>query len=46
MFKLYDPLDPDEGRRAVAHFERLRRVYERAARYPWLLVEPDPPEPQ
>jgi hypothetical protein len=24
----------------------LVEKYERAARYPWLLVEPDPPEPQ
>jgi hypothetical protein len=24
----------------------LRRVYERAARYPWLLVAPDPPGPK
>ena len=24
----------------------MRRKYERAARYPWLAVAPDPPEPQ
>jgi hypothetical protein len=40
---LYPP-GPDEGRKTVAHFERLRQVYERAARYPWLPVEPDPPQ--
>jgi hypothetical protein len=45
MYKLRYPLDPVEGRRAVAHFKRLRRIYERAARYSWLPVEPDPPEP-
>ena len=27
------------------HHASLARKYERAARYPWLLVEPDPPEP-
>ena len=27
------------------HHSLLVRKYERAARYPWLLVEPDPPEP-
>jgi hypothetical protein len=32
--------------RARARFhELLRKKYERAARYPWLVVEPDPPEP-
>jgi hypothetical protein len=28
----------------VYHMEMAQK-YERAARYPWLLVEPDPPEP-
>jgi hypothetical protein len=27
------------------HHAAMARKYERAARYPWLLVEPDPPEP-
>ena len=27
------------------HHASLARKYERAARYPWLPVEPDPPEP-
>ena len=32
--------------RAKARFhDALRIKYERAARYPWILVEPDPPEP-
>jgi hypothetical protein len=26
--------------------ERMRLKYENAARYPWLPVEPDPPEPK
>ena len=30
----------------IAHFADLRRKYEHAARYPWLPVEPDPPEPR
>jgi hypothetical protein len=28
------------------HHATLRRKYERAARYPWLNIEPDPPEPE
>ena len=27
------------------HHAAMARKYEHAARYPWLLVEPDPPEP-
>jgi hypothetical protein len=26
------------------HYENLKAKYERAARYPWLPVEPDPPD--
>jgi len=33
-------------RRLAAHESRLKRTYERAARHPWLPVEPDPPEPE
>ena len=33
-------------RRLAAHESRLERKYERAARHPWLSVEPDPPEPE
>ncbi len=33
--------------RAVAdHVAALKAKYERAARFPWLHVEPDPPEPK
>jgi hypothetical protein len=28
----------------AVHYAALARKYERAARYPWLPVEPDPPE--
>ena len=28
------------------HHHKLARKYRRAARYPWLTVEPDPPEPE
>ena len=31
-------------RQLAADESRLKRTYERAARYPWLPVEPDPPE--
>ncbi len=34
-----------ESERAINHFARLRRKYERAAWYPWLSVEPDRPWP-
>jgi hypothetical protein len=30
----------------VDRYAQLRAKYERAARYPWLSVAPDPPEPQ
>jgi hypothetical protein len=29
----------------IEYFTRLKLKYERAARYPWLTVEPDPPLP-
>jgi hypothetical protein len=32
--------------RLAAHYAALRMKYERAARYPWLPVEPDPPKPE
>jgi hypothetical protein len=42
--------EPSPGRLArmkaeASYYARLRAKYERAARYPWLPVEPDPPEP-
>ena len=40
------PYSPDKARGMIAHFEKLRAKYERAARYPWLPVAPDPPEPR
>jgi hypothetical protein len=30
----------------IEHHNRLKLKYERLARYPWLPVEPDPPEPE
>lgn len=33
-------------RPVVEYYTRLRLKYERAARYPWLAVEPDPPVPK
>jgi hypothetical protein len=38
--------DADSLRRRSEYHRRLRRKYERAARYPWLPVAPDPPEPK
>src|SRR5829696_982457 len=32
------------ARRLEAYYGRLRAKYERAARYPWLPVPPDPPK--
>ena len=32
--------------RQTAYYESMARKYERAARYPWLPVEPDPPMPE
>ncbi len=31
--------------RKIEHHERLAEKYRQAARFPWLPVEPDPPEP-
>ncbi len=31
---------------AIAYHAAMARKYRRAARYPWLPVEPDPPEPR
>ncbi len=45
-YQLLYPPDPDEGRRAVVYFARLKKKYERAAAYPWLPLEPDPPYPK
>jgi hypothetical protein len=33
-------------KRIADHYLALRRKYERAARYPWLPVAPDPAEPK
>jgi hypothetical protein len=41
----FGPLARQIGRRRAEHYEALRVKYERAARYPWLPVEPDPPDP-
>jgi hypothetical protein len=36
----------DRMRDRADHHAAMARKYLRAARYPWLLVEPDPPEPE
>ncbi len=38
--------EQERQRKRIEHFDRLRLKYERAARYPWLPVVPDPPEPE
>jgi hypothetical protein len=35
----------ETNRRALRISEQARKKYQRAARYPWLPVEPDPPDP-
>jgi hypothetical protein len=35
-----------EMRRSAERFEFLARKFDRAARYPWLTVAPDPPKPE
>ncbi len=42
---LSHPPDPATARRLVDRYLLLSRKYERAARYPWLPVEPDTPVP-
>jgi hypothetical protein len=37
---------PDEIRVGSVYYTRLRLKYERAARFPWLAVPRDPPEPK
>ena|SRR5437870_4357658 len=32
--------------RRIAYHESMKKKYERTARYPWLPVPPDPPEPE
>ena len=43
-------LSPDDlerkNRRLNEYYESMQRKYDRAARYPWLPVAPDPPEPE
>lgn len=38
--------DAESLRRRAEYHARLKEKYRRAAAFPWLLVEPDPPEPK
>jgi hypothetical protein len=38
--------DENQRRATAERFGRVAEKYERAARYPWLPVEPDPPGPR
>ena len=40
-----DPQRVSRGELMAAYHRELRIKYERATRYPWLPVEPDPPAP-
>jgi hypothetical protein len=40
------PADLVSLRDEYIYFQRMRTKYQYAARYPWLPVEPDPPEPK
>lgn len=42
----YDAETAPRHARHVSHHTALKLKYERAARCPWLPVEPDPPEPK
>lgn len=45
-FKIGRPTHPARARRQVAYWGPIVAKYERAARFPWLAVEPDPPRPE
>jgi hypothetical protein len=36
----------DQAVKWTAYYSSLKRKYKRAARYRWLPIEPDPPEPE
>lgn len=38
--------DEARGFRMAAYYDRLNLKYRRASRYPWLVIETDPPEPK
>jgi hypothetical protein len=40
-----DPQRVARGEQMAAYYKALKLKYQRAARYPWLSVEPDPPIP-
>ncbi len=40
------PLRPDVARSYIAYWEPNLSKYERAAAFPWLPLEPDPPRPE
>ena len=40
------PWPPPQSNSKSRHHEKLAAKYRHATRYPWLPVEPDPPEPE
>ena len=45
-FQIGTPVSPEVARERIAYWELILSKYERLARYPWLPIEPDPPEPE
>jgi hypothetical protein len=45
-FQMARPLSPQRARERVAYWQPICAKYERAARYPWISLEPDPPRPE
>jgi hypothetical protein len=41
----HNAADAAKSKRIIDRYRSLQEKYERAARHPWLPVEPDPPEP-
>src|SRR5271170_1064681 len=44
-FQIARGYPPELSKELIAYGESIRLKYERAARYPWLPVRPDPPRP-
>jgi hypothetical protein len=45
-FRNFPGFDPSSVPESAKYHEAMSRKYEHAARYPWLPVAPDPPEPK
>ncbi|WP_435020113.1 hypothetical protein TA3x_001654 [Tundrisphaera sp. TA3] len=45
-FDLFPPPPPAVEKQSAEYYGKMRAKYERASRYPWLPLPPDPPEPR